>query len=113
MFASDIFSGFQATVTHVQVEPLRYSPPFGKVTASEATDGSVESTVTVTVPLATLASLSVALSRILKFEVSTFGTVHEAVPPLETEVATDCHEFPPSDDVSMVTGLETGETSDA
>lgn len=111
--ASEIFAGFQTTFTPVQVEPFRYSPPFGNVSVSEATDGSVESTVTVTVPLATLESLSVALSRILKFEASTFGTVQAAVPPLDTDVATDCQTFPPSEDVSMVTGLATGETSDA
>ena len=113
MLASDIFAGFHTTVTQVPVEPLRYSPPFGKTTASEATDGSVESTVTVTVPLATLESLSVALSRTLKFDESTLGTVHDAVPPLDTDVAIDCHEFPPSEDVSRVMGLATGETSDA
>lgn len=111
--ASEIFEGFQTMVTPVQVEPFRYSLPFGKVTASLATDGSVESTVTVTVPLATLESLSLALSRILKFEVSTFGTVQAALPPLDTDVATDCQTFPPSEEVSMVTGLATGETSDA
>lgn len=73
----------------------------------------MESTVSVTVPLAEFESLSTAVRRILKLEVSTAGTVHGTVPAFETEAATVDQLAPPSEEVSTVTGLETGDASDA
>lgn len=97
----------------VQVEPLKYSPPFGNVRASAETEGFVESTVSVTVPLAEFESLSTAVRRTLKFAVSTVGTVQGTLPPFATEAATTDQLEPPSEEVSTVTGLETGDASEA
>jgi hypothetical protein len=54
--ASEIFEGFHSMRIPVPVDPFKYSPPLGKTSASEATDGLVESTVKVTDPLAELPS---------------------------------------------------------
>ncbi len=110
--ASEIFDGFHSIRMPVPVDPLRYSPPLGNTSASEATDGSVESTVKVTDPLAELPSWSTAVNRILAVGESSEGTVQAAFPELATSEATGVHELP-SEEYSTVIGLETGEASEA
>lgn len=111
--ASEIFAGSHVMTIPVPVDPLRYSEPFGYVSASAATAGSVESTTKDTVPLAVLERRSVAERRTKKFETSTLGTVHATLPTLATDEATEVQFDQPSDEASTVTGFETGEASKA
>ena len=87
-------AGFQVILIPVPVEPLKNSPPFGERMAELETEGSVESMINETVPVAVFQSLSIATIRASALAVSTDGIVQEVLPLFAPRETSEVHVEP-------------------